>query len=184
MTDTSEFGVRVDESTVRFERLLPGPIEKVWAYLADSDKRGEWFTSGALPAKAGDPFEMTFHHADYSPHKSPPPPGYEDVDREPKTMSSILLALEPPHRLAFTFGKPIADGQYSEVDIRLTPQADGKVKLTLTHSKLPDRDYALNISGGWHSHLAMLQHKAEGRVPPSIWDIWRQLQGVYDKRYD
>jgi len=111
------------------------------------------------------------------------PPGYENVDREPQKMTSILLALEPPHRLAFTFDKPIADGQYSEVDIRLTPQADGKIKLTLTHSKLPDRAYALNISGGWHSHLSMLQHRAEDRVPPSIWDIWRQLQGVYDKRY-
>lgn len=180
----SEFGLRIDDTTVRFERLLPGPIEKVWAYLADSYKRGEWFTSGALPAKVGEPFEMTFHHADYSPHKSPPPPGYENVDREPQKMTSILLALEPPHRLAFTLGKPIADAQYTEVDIRLTPQSDGKVKLTLTHSKLPDRTYALNISGGWHSHLAMLQHKAEGRVPPSIWDVWRQLQGVYDQRYD
>lgn len=178
-----EFGIRVDDSTVRFERVLPGPIEKAWSYLADSDKRAQWFTSGALPAKIGEPFEMTFHHTDYSPHKSPPPHGYENVDREPQKMTSILLALEPPHRLAFTFGKAIADGQYSEADIRLTPQSDGKVKLNLTHSKLHDRAYALNISGGWHSHLAMLQHRAEDRVPPSIWDIWRQLQGVYDKRY-
>jgi uncharacterized protein YndB with AHSA1/START domain len=179
----SEFGIRVDDSTVRFERFLPGPIEKVWAYLADSDKRGEWFTSGALPAKVGEPFEMRFHHADYSPHKSPPPPGYENIDREPQVMNSILLALEPPHRLAFTFGKPVGPDQYTEVDIRLTPQPDGKIKLTLTHSKLPDRGYALNISGGWHCHLEMLQYKAEGRVPPSIWDVWRQVDGVYDKRY-
>ena len=179
-----EFGIRVDDTTVRFERLLPGPIERVWAYLADSDKRAEWFTSGALPAKPGESFEMTFHHADYSPHKSPPPPGYENVDREPQKMTSTLLVLEPPHRLAFTFGKPIADNQYTEVEIRLTPQPDGKIKLTLTHSKLPDRKYALNISGGWHSHLAMLQYKAEGKVPPSIWDVWRQVDGVYDKRYD
>lgn len=179
----SEFGVRVDNATVRFERLLPGPIEKVWAFLADSDKRAQWFTSGALPAKLGEPFEMRFHHADYSPHKSPPPAGYESVDREPQVMNSILLALEPPHRLAFSFGKSVEPSEYTEVDIRLTPQADGKIKLTLTHSKLPDRDYALKISGGWHSHLAMLQHKAEGRVPPSIWDVWRQVDGVYDERY-
>jgi uncharacterized protein YndB with AHSA1/START domain len=178
----SDYGIRVDDSTVRFERLLPGPIEKVWSFLADSDKRAEWFTSGALP-QVGEAFDMTFHHADYSPHKSPPPPGYENVDREPQVMRSTLLALEPPHRLAFTFGKEIASGQYSEVDIRLTPQADGKVKLTLTHSKLPDHKYALNISGGWHSHLTMLQYKAEGRRPPSIWDVWRQVDGVYDKRY-
>ena len=179
-----EFGVRVDDKTVRFERLLPGPIEKVWPYLADSDKRAQWFTSGALPAKVGEPFEMTFHHADYSPHKAPPPPGYEKVDSEGHRMTSILLALEPPHHLAFSFGKTTDPSQYTEVDIRLTAQADGKVKLTLTHSKLPDRDYALNISGGWHCHLTMLQEKAEGRVPPSIWDVWRKLEGVYDKRYD
>jgi uncharacterized protein YndB with AHSA1/START domain len=127
---------------------------------------------------------MTFHHADYSPHKAPPPPGYEKVDSEGHRMTSILLALEPPHRLAFSFGKTTDPSQYTEVDIRLTAQADGKVKLTLTHSKLPDRDYALNISGGWHCHLTMLQEKAEGRVPPSIWDVWRKLEGVYDKRYD
>ena len=179
----SEFGVRVDDRTVRFERLLPGPIEKVWSFLVDSDKRAQWFTSGALPAKPGEPFEMRFHHADYSPHKAPPPPGYEKVDREGHTMTSILLALEPPHRLAFSFGKSTEPSEYTEVDIRLTPQADGKIKLTLTHSRLPDRDYALNISGGWHCHLAMLQHKAEGTVPPSIWDVWRQVDGAYDKRY-
>jgi hypothetical protein len=57
----SEYGEQVDESTVRFERLLPGPIEKVWSFLADSDKRGEWFTSGALPERPGEPFTMTFH---------------------------------------------------------------------------------------------------------------------------
>jgi uncharacterized protein YndB with AHSA1/START domain len=177
-----EFGKLVAPHTVVFERLLPGPIEKVWSFLADSDKRGEWFTSGALP-RVGEPFEMTFHHADYSPHKSPPPPGYENVDREPQTMTSTLLALEPPHRLAFSFGNPDAAGIASEVDIRLTPQADGMVRLTLTHSKLRDRDFALKISGGWHSHLTMLQYKAEEKVPPSIWDVWRKYDGVYDKRY-
>ncbi|MEX3932396.1 hypothetical protein AB4Y32_11375 [Paraburkholderia phymatum] len=26
---------------VRFERLLPGPIERVWAYLTESDKRSQ-----------------------------------------------------------------------------------------------------------------------------------------------
>lgn len=179
----SEFGVRVDEATVRFERLLPGPIENVWPYLADSEKRGEWFTSGALPAKVGERFEMRYHHAHYSPHKSPPPPGFEAVDREEQITTSILLALEPPHRIAFSFGNSIEAGQYSEVDIRLTPQADGMVKLTLTHTRLRDRDYALKVSAGWHSHLTMLQYKAEGRVPPSIWDVWRQLNGVYETRY-
>lgn len=178
-----EFGTRLDATTVQFVRLLPGPIEKIWDYIADGKKRGEWFTTGELPAKVGERFEMRFRHGDYSPHKAPPPPGFETIDRDGKTMSSILLALEPPHRLAFSFGNSVERSQYSEVDIRLTPEAGGKVRLTLTHSKLRDRDQALNVSGGWHSHLAMLQYKAQGQVPPAFWDEWRKTEGVYEKRY-
>ena len=33
---------------IRFERLLPGPIENVWSYLTDSQKRGEWLASGPM----------------------------------------------------------------------------------------------------------------------------------------
>lgn len=98
-------------------------------------------------------------------------------------MPSLLLAFEPPHRLVFSFGNSIKAGEYSEVDIRLTEQADGMLKLTLVHSRLRDHDHTLKVSVGWHSHLAMLEHRASGTVPPSIWDVWRSLQGVYDKRY-
>jgi uncharacterized protein YndB with AHSA1/START domain len=179
----SEYGARVDDSTVRFERLLPGPIEKVWPWLADSGKRGQWFTSGRLPDRIGEAWEMRYHHADYSPNKAPPPPGLEQVDRETVTMPSLLLAIEPPYRLAFSFGNSIQTGEYSEVDIRLTEQADGMVRLVLTHSRLRNHDHTLKVSVGWHSHLAMLEHWASGRVPPSIWDVWRSLGGVYDRRY-
>ena len=175
----SEFGVRVDDSTVRFERLLPGPIENVWPYLADSEKRGQWFTAGGLP-QVGGAWEMRYRHASYSPHKSPPPPGLESADAEEKTMPSMLLALEPPHRIAFTFGNSIKAGEYSEVDIRLTPQADGKVKLTLTHTKLRDANHMRQVFIGWHAHLEMLQYRAEGKVPPSIWDVWRDVSGIYE----
>lgn len=35
----NEFGVVTEPGTVRFERVLPGPIERVWAYLTESEKR-------------------------------------------------------------------------------------------------------------------------------------------------
>ena len=35
-------GEIIDTQTVRFERLLPGPIERVWAYLTESEKRRKW----------------------------------------------------------------------------------------------------------------------------------------------
>ena len=176
----SEYGVRVDDSTVRFERLLPGPIERVWDYLVDSDKRGEWFARGALPDKVGETFELRFKHSELSPNQAPPPARFAEMDRTGASGREVLIAIEPPRRLVFSFGHE--DEKASEVEIRLVPEGD-KVRLILTHSRIPDRDYARNISGGWHSHLAILQYKAEGRVPPAFWDVWRGIEDAYEKRY-
>ena len=43
----SEYGIVTEAGAVRFERLLPGPIERVWAYLTDPDKRA----SGSRPVR-------------------------------------------------------------------------------------------------------------------------------------
>ena len=29
----------IEPGTVKLERLLPGPVERVWAYITESDKR-------------------------------------------------------------------------------------------------------------------------------------------------
>ena len=174
----------IDDHTIEFVRILPGPIEKVWAYLWDGEKRGEWFASGAMPTRPGESFEMRFKHSTLSPNQAPPPEKFIEMDRCGHTSENILLAREKPHLLVFTFGPEGRDR--SEVEIRLTyvgPPQDNKVRLTLTHRKIPDRKYAVDVSGGWHSHLAILQDKAEGKVPPAFWDVWRQYDGVYDKRY-
>ena len=42
----NRYGERIDASTVRFERLLPGPIERVWEYLSNGTKRATWFAGG------------------------------------------------------------------------------------------------------------------------------------------
>ena len=61
--------------------------------------------------------------------------------------------------------------------------ADNKVRFTLTHRKIPNRAFAVDVSGGWHSHLAILQYKTEGTVPPAFWDVWRETENTYEKRY-
>ncbi len=175
------FGKRIDSHTVRFERLLPGPVEKIWAYLTDSQKRGEWFASGPLPSKVGETFQLRFKHSDLSPNKAPPPERFKDMDANGFVGTERLLALEPMRRLVYTFGEE--NPPPSEVEFALTPEGD-KVRLTLTHRKILDRAYAVNISGGWHSHLAILQYKAEGKVPPAFWDVWRETENAYEKHYD
>jgi uncharacterized protein YndB with AHSA1/START domain len=174
------YGTRVDAHTVRFERLLPGPVEKIWAYLTDGQKRGEWFASGAIPAQVGESFELSFRHSDLSPNKSPPPEQFKDMDAKGFHSKERLLALEPMRRLVHTFGED--NPPPSEVEFLLTPEGD-KVRLTLTHRKIPDRAYAVNVSGGWHAHLAILQYKAEGKVPPPFWNVWRETENTYEQRY-
>lgn len=175
-----DFAIHPDATTVQFVRLLPGPIERVWSYLWDSDKRAQWFAGGAMPAKPGESFTLHFKHSTLSPHQSPPPPKYERTDREGRTATHVLLAAEPPHRLVFSFG-PDANAD-PHVEILLEPEGD-KVRLTLNHTRVPNRQYAIDVSGGWHSHLAVLEYRLKGETPPAFWDIWRQTEGVYEKRY-
>lgn len=35
----SDYGTHSEPNTLRLERVLPGPIERVWEYLTDSEKR-------------------------------------------------------------------------------------------------------------------------------------------------
>ena len=58
---------------IRFERLLPGPIETVWAFLTDPQKRGEWLASGPMDLRVGGRVSLRFKHSDLSPNKAPPP---------------------------------------------------------------------------------------------------------------
>jgi Activator of Hsp90 ATPase homolog 1-like protein len=68
----SEYGVVTEARTIRMERLLPGPIERVWDYLTDSTKRGKWFATGKMDLRPGGSVEFFFNHADLSAEKTPP----------------------------------------------------------------------------------------------------------------
>ena len=179
----SDFAKELDRATVRFERILPGPIERVFAFLTEEDKRRQWFTSGAMPTKVGERFGMHWRHSDYSPHKSLPPESMKDMDEKGHSGTFVLLAYEPPHRLAYTFGEDkLGPDKVTQVEFVLKPEGD-KVRLVLTHSEVPDRGFALGVSRGWHSHLDVLEYRLKGETPPAFWDIWRRYDGVYDKRY-
>ena len=59
----SEYGIVTEAGAVRFERLLPGPIERVWAYLTEPEKRGTWLAAGPMELRVGGRVELNFHHA-------------------------------------------------------------------------------------------------------------------------
>ena len=70
----NKFGELIAPDTVRFERMLPGPIERVWAYLTESDKRAQWFCSGETELRVGGHIDMHFDNSQLSPLDDVPPP--------------------------------------------------------------------------------------------------------------
>jgi uncharacterized protein YndB with AHSA1/START domain len=166
------YGKMLDPHTVQFVRILPGPIENIWNYIADGKKRGEWFASGMLPTKVGESFELRFKHSELSPNKAPPPDKYIEMDKTGHTSTNILLACEPPHLLAFTFGPETRPGETSEVEFRLSEEGD-KVRLTLTHRKIPNLDFAAGtrISPSWKT-----RPMAASRPPSGTYGVeWMAL---------
>jgi uncharacterized protein YndB with AHSA1/START domain len=167
-----EYPTVVSPTEVRFERLLPGPIETVWAYLTDAKKRGEWLASGPMEPRVGGKVALHFKHAYLSPNQAPPPDKYRQMDADGHHAEETITQFQPPRRLAFTWGG------VSEVLFELEPK-DDRVLLTLIHRKLPNDTERDGNAAGWHCHLTVLVDKLEGRLPPAFWDIFRKIDAEY-----
>ncbi|MCK5324780.1 MAG: SRPBCC family protein [Woeseiaceae bacterium] len=175
----SHYGERVDEKTVRFERWLPGPLERVWDYLTDSDKRATWFAGGETELRVGGKVEMNFHNASLSTKPDiDPPEKYRDLP-EKMSFGGTVTRCEPPLVLAHTWD---FEGGQSEVCYELEEAGD-QVRLVLTHRKLASFDEVLSVSGGWHTHLDILEDVLEGREPDAFWKAHAPLEDEYKRHY-
>lgn len=170
------YGTVIAPRTVRLERLLPGPIERAWAWLTASDRRARWFAAGDMDLRAGGAMQLTWRNSGLSPGE-PVPERYRQY--EGATMQARITACEPPCLLAFTWDEE--DGSQSEVRFDLTPQGED-VRLVLTHSGLAGRDAMVDVSGGWHSHLGVLVALLEGRAPGGFWAENARLEQEYQRR--
>ncbi len=168
-------GVLLDASTLRFERLLPGPIERVWAYLTESDKRKQWFAGGDYELKKGGKAQLLFQHKNISRTGTQPPEQFRKMHEEGHRWEGKILDVDPPHMLHMTFG------EHSEVRYELTEQSNGEVLLTLTHSKLTANDLK-NVSPGWHAHLAILNDVMNNRRDVDFWALWQELHKHYGEK--
>ena len=169
---------RIDKTTVRFERLLPGPIERVWSYITVSDKRRLWLAGGNFELTVGGPIELHFENTKLSPLPDDSPPRkYREL---PKKMDYVgtITRCEPPSLLTHTW----VDGDMeSEVEYRLAAEGD-QVRLIITHRKLTDEDTILGVMGGWHAHTDILEDVLLGRTPRPFWKTHTALEAEYKSR--
>jgi uncharacterized protein YndB with AHSA1/START domain len=171
----SDYGVVTEAGTIRFERVLPGPIERVWGYLTDSEKRGTWLATGNMELRPGGKVELNFHHADLSSEKEPPAK-YEKMKGGVQTTGRIVR-VEKPRLLVFMWA---GDEGETEVTFELTPRGKD-VLLVLTH-RLLDRATMLGVLPGWHAHLAILEDRLAGAEPRPFWTTHGNLEKEYAAR--
>lgn len=173
MTDAvSAWGELTDARTLTIQRVLPGPIERVWRYLTDSDLRRKWLAAGDMPAQAGASFKLTWRNNELSNPPGKQPEGWP----EEQSMESRIVMIDEPRRLVITWGDE------GEVSFELAARGDGKVLLTLVHRGLPGHPVLLDIAGGWHSHLDILLARLSGSEPEPFWDYWARIRNEYDQR--
>jgi uncharacterized protein YndB with AHSA1/START domain len=149
-----------DSRTLRFIRLLPGPIERVWDYLAGADKLSSWLGAGTIEPRVGGAVNIQGGH-----------------------ITGVVLDWSPPRRLAYTWIVPDADGASLISQVAFALELDGdKVRLTLTAGAiLPG--FELPSLTGWDSLLTALEMRLGGADPGPMMDRWRATLPHYQSKF-
>jgi uncharacterized protein YndB with AHSA1/START domain len=132
LTDTADQTVTIEQTT----RIAASPAT-VWTFWTQPERVTEWLgVTADVVAEPGGTFRVAMENG--------------------VTMRGEFTELDPPRRLAFTFGweqnlpgEPLAPGS-TLVEVTLTPDDDGTV-LVLRHFDMP-ATHAADHEKGW-SHL-------------------------------
>jgi uncharacterized protein YndB with AHSA1/START domain len=143
----SEHGEFLKVGAVRFVRVLPGPIETVWAHLTEPEKLGGWFgDASSIEPREGGLVDLMAGH-----------------------IRGVVTQWRPPTKLAHTwnvFSPREEVSSYPESYLSLELAAEGAaVDLTLLHLPVLERFEPQNAMG-WATFLDILEDTLNGRVEP------------------
>lgn len=173
----NDYAVAIAPGVVRMQRVLPGPIERVWAYLTDSKLRGQWLAAGEMEMRIGGKVTLTFHHSQLSSTPEQAPERFSKA--EGYSFTGRVTQLDPPKLLSYTWAESYGE---SEVTFELAPQASD-VLLTITHRRLAAREDMVNVAGGWHTHVAILIDRLNERASPGFWGAFEKVELEYARRF-
>jgi uncharacterized protein YndB with AHSA1/START domain len=144
------------DGTLNFIRRLPGPIERVWAYLTDPTFLAKWFSEGAVADYVGGDvrFEMG--------------------------ANGRITAIHPPRLLEYTWNEADASvGPVSDALVRWELANEGdRVRLTLTHSRLPEAEVFAHAAG-WHAFLERLSASVGNREAEPVMELFARFKADY-----
>lgn len=176
----NDYATFIEKDTLTLERILPGPIEQIWACLTEDEHKAKWLSSGDVEPHVGGKVTHNFDNQKISDTPEPTPEKYKEMPDQ-VTMYGEVLAWEPYNLLSYSWEE--GDGTSSEVIFKLSEMDDAKVKLILIHTKVPDsKDFKVGVSAGWHTHLNILRNVLEGKNPGGFWSVHMPLETEYEER--
>lgn len=174
------YGTLPEPGTVRFERLLPGPAERIWDYLTKSELKAKWLSAGDVEPRVGGKVELNFYHKNLSKQDDPFPEKYKDLE-DGVSYTGKVTQWNPPRLLSYTWAEESDD--VSEVTFELIPKENNKVLLILTHRRIgDDRDMIIGAIAGWHTHLGILADRLNDREPEGFWKMHSKMEEEYSER--
>jgi len=161
----------VEPGTVKVERLLPGPVERAWAYIVESDKRAKWLAGGEFDLRIGGKIRLEFDNGRL-PNEKPLPAKYKDAGKG--AFEGVITRLEPLRLLAHTWRWDTVD---TEVSYELAPRGK-QVLLTIVHRRLT-KALVMKVMGGWDVHSGILEDILNGVEPRPFWATHDKLAPEY-----
>ncbi len=159
------FGTIAHAGTIRFERLYPGPAERVWSYLTRPELMSTWLADCEMELRVGGYIELHFDaqtvglgHARSSP-----------------VISGVVTRYQPPESLAFYWTDAMT---ISNVIFELERRG-ADVLLLLTHARLP-RCVLPTCSASWHAHLEILEEQLHNRPSSSFPAVYESVRPHYE----
>ncbi len=159
----NDFGKIVDSSTVRFERLLPGPIERVWDHLTKPEFLATWLAVGQMDARVG---------------------GRVELQTIGGQVHGEITVYDPHRTLEYTWvaSPNIAPAGTPDSVVRFELEERGDdVLLVLTHRRLLS-EYLGRVGAGWHSLLDMLRSRLRDEEPEPFFDMFNRLRPGYEEQ--
>ncbi|MCX6633853.1 MAG: SRPBCC family protein [Acidobacteria bacterium] len=164
-------GTVIDSHAIRFERLLPGPVERVWDYLTKSECLVTWLAEGEIDPRAGGQVELRF-----DVHEVP------ERAKAGAIIRGVVARFEPPRVLAYSWVDASADRPPAESpDPVVTFELEGRgsdALLVLTHRQLPTA-LMPGFGAGLHTHLGILHARLRGEQPEPFLAVFRRLLPIY-----
>jgi uncharacterized protein YndB with AHSA1/START domain len=152
-------GKIVDGNTVRFERMLPGPIERVWDFLTRPEHLATWLAPGDFEQRIG---------------------GFIELRTIGGIVRGIVTRSDPPRELAYSWlhlsSAHLVDDD-SLLRFQLEPRGD-QVLLVLTHRRITP-EYFSKVLAGWHLMLDALAISLRGGRPSPFMEQFARIESEY-----